>query len=138
MSVGIHLFCQHAGLLRLKFTYVVNGLSARSCSPDSLVLTITNLACFGKEILVTLQLFIICSLALTADGTAHCFGRREYGRLGLGELEKDVVSPTPITSLEGQKVTGVSAGECISLVVTESGKWLDILFLNLSIITFPV
>lgn len=48
-------------------------------------------------------------------------GRREYGRLGLGELKEDKVKPTPITTLEGHKATSVSAGECISLVVVEGG-----------------
>ncbi|XP_045583192.1 regulator of chromosome condensation [Procambarus clarkii] len=61
------------------------------------------------------------SLALTDDGTAYCMGRREYGRLGLGELQHDIKKPTAITTLEGQKAISVSAGECVSLVVMESG-----------------
>ncbi|XP_069959978.1 regulator of chromosome condensation-like isoform X3 [Cherax quadricarinatus] len=61
------------------------------------------------------------SLAITEDGTTHCMGRREYGRLGLGHLDDDIKKPTPVTSLEGQKAINVSAGECVSLVVMESG-----------------
>lgn len=62
------------------------------------------------------------SLALTEDGVAHCMGRREYGRLGLGDLKEDKVKPTPIPTLESHKATSVSAGECVSLVVVEGGQ----------------
>ncbi|XP_071515254.1 regulator of chromosome condensation-like isoform X1 [Panulirus ornatus] len=61
------------------------------------------------------------SLAVTDDGTVHCMGRREYGRLGMGDLNHDIKKPTPIESLVGQKAIRVSAGECVSLVVMESG-----------------
>ncbi|XP_042227472.1 regulator of chromosome condensation-like [Homarus americanus] len=61
------------------------------------------------------------SLATTEDGTAHCMGRREYGRLGMGDLDNDIKKPTPITSLVGKKAISVSAGECVSLVIMESG-----------------
>uniref|UniRef100_A0A0P4WC77 RCC1-like domain-containing protein n=1 Tax=Scylla olivacea TaxID=85551 RepID=A0A0P4WC77_SCYOL len=62
------------------------------------------------------------SLGVTEDGVAHCMGRREYGRLGLGELKEDMKKPTPITSLEEHKAKSVSAGECVSLVVVEGGQ----------------
>ena len=62
------------------------------------------------------------SLALTEDGVACCMGRREYGRLGMGDVKEDIKKPTPITSLQDQKAISVSAGECVSLVVMESGK----------------
>lgn len=58
---------------------------------------------------------------MTEEGVAHCMGRREYGRLGLGELKEDMKKPTPITSLEEHKAKSVSAGECVSLVVVEGG-----------------
>lgn len=48
-------------------------------------------------------------------------GRREYGRLGLGELKEDMKKPTPITTLQEHKAKSVSAGECVSLVVVEGG-----------------
>ncbi|XP_063606599.1 regulator of chromosome condensation-like [Penaeus indicus] len=61
------------------------------------------------------------SLALSDDGTAHTMGRREYGRLGMGDIKEDLKKPTPVKDLEGQKAVSVSAGECVSLVVMESG-----------------
>lgn len=68
------------------------------------------------------------SLAVTDDGTTHCMGRREYGRLGMGDLDHDIKKPTPIESLVGQKAISASAGECVSLVVMESGRFLEIPF----------
>ncbi|XP_066971514.1 regulator of chromosome condensation [Macrobrachium rosenbergii] len=61
------------------------------------------------------------SLALTEDGVAHCMGRREYGRLGMGDIKEDIIKPTPITTLQDKKAISISAGECVSLVVMESG-----------------
>ncbi|XP_068211626.1 regulator of chromosome condensation-like [Palaemon carinicauda] len=61
------------------------------------------------------------SLALTEDGVAHSMGRREYGRLGMGDIKEDLKKPTPIPGLQDKKAISVSAGECVSLVVVDSG-----------------
>ncbi|KAK4303800.1 hypothetical protein Pmani_024218 [Petrolisthes manimaculis] len=62
------------------------------------------------------------SLALTEDGEVHSMGRREYGRLGMGDIKGDMLVPTPIPSLVKEKGVVISAGECVSIVVTESGS----------------
>ncbi|KAG0717378.1 Regulator of chromosome condensation [Chionoecetes opilio] len=62
------------------------------------------------------------SIAMTEEGVPHCMGRREYGRLGLGELKEDMKKPTPVASLLKHKAKSVSAGECMSLVVVEGGR----------------
>jgi len=62
------------------------------------------------------------SLAIDGDGVAHSFGRHEYGRLGLEGLKHDLKKPTPVTELAEKKATGISAGECVSIVVCEDGS----------------
>ena len=61
------------------------------------------------------------TLALDADGKVYCIGRREYGRLGLGEDSTDVMIPTLIPALKDEKCVEVAAGEAVSFAVTESG-----------------
>ncbi|KAK7079130.1 Regulator of chromosome condensation [Halocaridina rubra] len=61
------------------------------------------------------------SLALSDNGIVHSMGRREYGRLGMGDIKEDIKKPTPVPALEDKKSVCVSAGECVSIVVMESG-----------------
>ena len=49
-------------------------------------------------------------------------GRNEYGRLGLGKDSSDAKTPTQISSISDKKIASVSAGECVSLLVTDTGK----------------
>lgn len=59
-------------------------------------------------------------MALTEAGEVHTMGRCEYGRLGMGDVKNDVIVPTPVPGLK-EKGIAVSAGECVSLVVTDTG-----------------
>lgn len=61
------------------------------------------------------------TLALDEDGQVYSLGRKEYGRLGMGADAKDLAVPTPIPALQSQKCVEVTAGESVSLAVTESG-----------------
>lgn len=61
------------------------------------------------------------SLALSDKGVVYAMGRREYGRLGMGDIKEDLKKPTPIPSIADKKAVSVSAGECVSVVVMESG-----------------
>jgi len=62
------------------------------------------------------------SLAIDGDGVAYSFGRHEYGRLGIEDLKHDLKKPTPITELAEKKAIGISAGECVSIVVCDDGS----------------
>jgi regulator of chromosome condensation len=56
-------------------------------------------------------------------GKVYSMGRKEYGRLGLGEegLEEKS-SPTLITKLQNQKCIDVNCGSAVSYAVSEEGK----------------
>ncbi|XP_076058734.1 regulator of chromosome condensation 1 [Oratosquilla oratoria] len=62
------------------------------------------------------------SAAVDSEGRVHVMGRCEYGRLGLGEGSKDAISPTMVPKLIDKTVTHVSAGECVTLAVTNDGE----------------
>lgn len=55
-------------------------------------------------------------------GKVYSLGRKEYGRLGMGEDAKDLSVPTLIPGLQSQKCVDVAAGESVSMAVTDSGK----------------
>lgn len=57
-------------------------------------------------------------------GKVYSLGRKEYGRLGMGEIESDLSVPTLIPKLNSEKCIEVTAGEAVSLAVTESGTFL--------------
>ena len=53
-------------------------------------------------------------------GSVYAFGRREYGRLGLGENVEEPLVPARVPHLTG--VDSVSAGSVCSFAVTNSGE----------------
>lgn len=61
------------------------------------------------------------TVALDAEGKVYCLGRKEYGRLGMGEINQDLVVPTPIPVLEATKCIEVAAGEAVTFALTENG-----------------
>lgn len=71
------------------------------------------------------------TVALDVDGKVYCFGRKEYGRLGMGDIAQDLAVPTPVPALESTKCVEVAAGESVSLAVAENGKSLNPLCLCL-------
>ena len=60
------------------------------------------------------------SFALTADGAAWSWGYGDYGRLGHG-VEQNQLLPKKIEALAGQRVVAVSAGTFHSLARTADG-----------------
>lgn len=62
------------------------------------------------------------TLVLTNDNKCFAIGRKEYGRLGLGDIKEDVEKLTPIKTLDSVNVTQLECGECCSFVVTDDGK----------------
>jgi len=62
------------------------------------------------------------TLVLTNDHKCFAIGRKEYGRLGIGEIENDVETLVPIEKLNNEKVIQLSCGESCSFAVTDDGK----------------
>ena len=60
------------------------------------------------------------SLAITADGAAWSWGRGDYGRLGHGDQQRQLL-PKKIEAFVGQRVVAVSAGGHYSLAFTADG-----------------
>lgn len=62
------------------------------------------------------------TLALDEDGKVYSMGRKEYGRLGLGEDCEDKSEPTCIPLLADKKCICICAGSTVSFAVTDDGK----------------
>ena len=63
------------------------------------------------------------TVALDNDGKVYVLGRKEYGRLGLGDITSDATELTIVPDLEQLKCIDVAAGSAQSFAVTESGKY---------------
>lgn len=61
------------------------------------------------------------TLALDGEGKVYALGRKEYGRLGLGENSEDAKEPTLIPALSDFKCIDVACGSTVSFAVTEFG-----------------
>lgn len=61
------------------------------------------------------------TLALDETGQVFVLGRKEYGRLGLGDDCEDAKELTLVPSLENHKCIDVAAGSAQSFAVTEKG-----------------
>lgn len=62
------------------------------------------------------------TLVLTNDDKCFAIGRKDYGRLGLGDIEGEVDELTEIKALDEEHVVQLECGECCSFALTESGK----------------
>lgn len=62
------------------------------------------------------------TLVLTNDNKCFAIGRKDYGRLGLGEIEGEIDKLTPIKALDSVNVVQLDCGECCSFAVTAEGK----------------
>ncbi|XP_050303935.1 regulator of chromosome condensation isoform X2 [Anthonomus grandis grandis] len=61
------------------------------------------------------------TLALSKDGKVYAIGRKEYGRLGLGENCEDAKVLTEIKSLSNEKIINVACGSSTSFAVSKAG-----------------
>lgn len=59
---------------------------------------------------------------MTNDNESYAIGRKDYGRLGLGEIEEEVDKLTLISALQDVNVVHLECGECCSFAVTSDGK----------------
>ncbi|CAG9761411.1 unnamed protein product [Ceutorhynchus assimilis] len=62
------------------------------------------------------------TLGLTLDKKVYAIGRKEYGRLGLGENCEDATVLTKIKDLSGKGVVNVACGSTTSFAVTKEGE----------------
>ncbi|XP_065205773.1 regulator of chromosome condensation-like [Planococcus citri] len=62
------------------------------------------------------------TLSLDNTGTTYVLGKKEYGRLGLGEYCDDVQEPTVIPGLKNEEITSISCGSCVSFALTREGE----------------
>lgn len=63
------------------------------------------------------------TLVLSNENKPFAIGRKEYGRLGLGEVNDDVVSELrPINALGKLEIVQLECGESCSFAVTADGK----------------
>lgn len=53
----------------------------------------------------------------------YALGRKEYGRLGLGENCSDAIKPTVIPILKDIKCVNIACGSTVSFAVTEDGTY---------------
>lgn len=59
---------------------------------------------------------------MTNDHKCFAIGRKDYGRLGLGDIEDDVDKLTSINTLEDKNVVQLECGESCSFALTQDGK----------------
>lgn len=62
------------------------------------------------------------TLVLTNKNKCFAIGRKDYGRLGLGDIEQDVEKLTLIKALEDVNIVRLESGESCSFGVTHDGK----------------
>ena len=62
------------------------------------------------------------AIVLTNDNKVYAIGRKDYGRLGLGNVDKDVEELTLISSLSNHEIVDVSCGESNSFAITKNGQ----------------
>ena len=60
------------------------------------------------------------TILCTAKGKVYAFGRTEYGRLGLGEVEEEPMEPTLVGALP--HIGSIATGTCVSFAAASNGK----------------
>lgn len=62
-------------------------------------------------------------MVLTNDNKCYAIGRKDYGRLGIGEVEEDHIEKLAlIKKLDDLNIIHLDCGECCSFAVTDDGK----------------
>lgn len=62
------------------------------------------------------------TLVLTNDSKCYAIGRKDYGRLGIGEIDEELVDKcTSIKKLENLNVVQLECGECCSFAISDDG-----------------
>lgn len=81
-----------------------------------------------RSVSLTLQHFFLSggqhhTLILTNDNKCYAIGRKDYGRLGVGEIPDEQLDKlTLINKLGELNIVQLDCGECCSFAVTDDGK----------------
>lgn len=60
-------------------------------------------------------------MVLKKNGVCYALGRKDYGRLGIGNIEEELVDT--LTAVGGlSKVAQIACGECCSFAITDEGE----------------
>lgn len=62
------------------------------------------------------------TLVLKNDDKVYVIGRKEYGRLGLGDVSVDATTLIPIDTLANRSISEIACGESTSFAVTDKGE----------------
>lgn len=62
------------------------------------------------------------TIVLTNDNKVHAIGRKDYGRLGLGDIKDDVEVLTPVGGLQKLDIVEINCGDCNTFAITKDGK----------------
>ncbi|XP_055844135.1 regulator of chromosome condensation [Episyrphus balteatus] len=62
------------------------------------------------------------TLVLKNDGSCYAIGRKDYGRLGLGNTPEDVTELKLIEALKDKEIVNISRGEAQSFAITKDGQ----------------
>jgi len=94
---------------------------------------VAKMCAYNTRIVVMMESVFAINVVLTMCfvGVAHSLGRKEYGRLGLGESNLEEKSkPTVIPLLRSKKCIHVSCGSAVSYAVTKDGGCLYCLLVS--------
>lgn len=61
------------------------------------------------------------TLILNNDNKVYVIGRKDYGRLGVGEVADNLEVITPIKSLDNKKIVDISCGDQCSFALSDKG-----------------
>ncbi|GAB0094923.1 Regulator of chromosome condensation [Sergentomyia squamirostris] len=62
------------------------------------------------------------TLIISKDNQCYAIGRKDYGRLGLGEVQADVSDLKHVVELKNSEMKSIGCGDCQSFAVTNDGK----------------
>lgn len=62
------------------------------------------------------------TMVLKNDGTLFVIGRKDYGRLGLSNVESDVTELSQVNAISHLKIKSICGGEAQSFAITDSGE----------------
>ena len=63
---------------------------------------------------------------MSVSGKVYAMGRKEYGRLGVEEVQEDLKKKTVIPTLEDIRCVGISCGSAVSFSVSEDGEKISL------------
>ena len=92
------------------------------CIRDRSQLLPKKIEAFAGQRVVTVTAGKYHNLAITADGALWSWGDGDFGRLGHGDDQDQLLLPKRVEALAGQRVVAVSAGGVHSLALAADGS----------------